>query len=103
MITLHDWIGKQKNLLTEFEQWWQENHGRSSVQFPASLDEGDWSNSLRSSVSGEKALLDYVGERADWVWSGASAQISPWVALSAAMPRTVGRPSNGRCTCGAIG
>jgi hypothetical protein len=42
MITLHDWIGKQKNLLTEFEQWWQENHGRSSVQFPASLDEGDW-------------------------------------------------------------
>jgi hypothetical protein len=42
MITLHDWIGKQKNLLTEFEQWWQENHRRSSVQFPASLDEGDW-------------------------------------------------------------
>ena len=42
MITLNDWIGEQKNLLTEFEQWWQESHGRSSVQFPASLDEGDW-------------------------------------------------------------
>ena len=42
-ITLHDWIGEKKNLLTEFEQWWQENHGRSSVQFPASLDEGDGS------------------------------------------------------------
>ena len=42
MITLHDWIAEQKNLLTEFEQWWQENNRRSSVQFPDSLDEGDW-------------------------------------------------------------
>ena len=42
MISLQDWIGEQKNLLTEFEQWWQESHGRSSVQFPASLDESDW-------------------------------------------------------------
>jgi hypothetical protein len=42
MTTLHDWIAEQKKLLTEFEQWWQENHRRSSVQFPASLDEGDW-------------------------------------------------------------
>jgi hypothetical protein len=42
MITLHDWIAEQKNLLTVFEQWWQENHTRSSVQFPASLDGGDW-------------------------------------------------------------
>ena len=42
MITLHDWIGEKRNLLTEFEHWWQENHSRSSVQFPASLDEGDW-------------------------------------------------------------
>ena len=42
MITLHDWVGDKKNLLTKFEQWWQENHRCSSVQFPASLDEGDW-------------------------------------------------------------
>jgi len=42
MITLQDWIAEQRNLLTEFEQWWRENHSRSSVQFPASLDEGDW-------------------------------------------------------------
>jgi len=38
MITLRDWIAEQKNLLTEFEQWWQENNRRSSVQFPDSLD-----------------------------------------------------------------
>jgi hypothetical protein len=42
MIALHDWVGDKKNLLTKFEQWWQENHRCSSVQFPASLDEGDW-------------------------------------------------------------
>jgi len=42
MITIHDWIGEQRNLLTEFEQWWQENHTHSSVQFPAALDEDDW-------------------------------------------------------------
>ena len=42
MITLQDWIAEQRNLLTEFEQLWRENHSRSSVQFPASLDEGDW-------------------------------------------------------------
>jgi hypothetical protein len=42
MITIHDWIGEQKDLLTEFEQWWEKNHTRSSVQFPAALDEGDW-------------------------------------------------------------
>jgi hypothetical protein len=58
MITLHDWIAEQKNLLTEFEQWWKESHRCSSVQFPASLDEGDWTNSLRSSVSSEEAPLE---------------------------------------------
>jgi len=42
MITLRDWIAEQKNLLTEFEQWWRENHRRSSVQFPVSLDEGEF-------------------------------------------------------------
>jgi hypothetical protein len=42
MITLHDWTDEKKKLLTEFEQWWLENHGRSSVQFPASMDEADW-------------------------------------------------------------
>jgi hypothetical protein len=42
MITLHDWSDQQRNLLTEFEQWWQEKHARSSVQFPALLDAGDW-------------------------------------------------------------
>jgi hypothetical protein len=29
MITLHDWIGEERNLLSEFEQSWQENDRRS--------------------------------------------------------------------------
>jgi hypothetical protein len=42
MMTIHDWVGEQRRLLSEFEQWWQENNQNSSVQFPLSLDRGDW-------------------------------------------------------------
>jgi hypothetical protein len=42
MMTLHDWIEEQRRLLTRFEQWWEEKHKVSSVQFPLSLDEADW-------------------------------------------------------------
>ena len=42
MVTMQDWVVEQKRLLTEFERWWQKNHEISSVQFPPSLDEGDW-------------------------------------------------------------
>jgi hypothetical protein len=37
-----DWIEEQRRLLTEFQEWWKENHKVSSVQFPLSLDEADW-------------------------------------------------------------
>ena len=62
MITIHDWIGEQRNLLIEFEQWWQENHTHSSVQFPASLDEGDWVEQFAFSVGSEKELHKSVRE-----------------------------------------
>jgi hypothetical protein len=42
MMTMPDWVGEQRRLLTEFEQWWHENQKISSVQFPLSLDERDW-------------------------------------------------------------
>jgi hypothetical protein len=42
MMTIHDWVGEQRRLLSEFKQWWQENNQNSSVQFPLSLDRGDW-------------------------------------------------------------
>jgi hypothetical protein len=42
MRPLHDWIEEQRRLLTEFQEWWKENHKVSSVQFPLSLDEADW-------------------------------------------------------------
>ena len=60
MITLHDWIGEKKNLLTEFEQWWQENHGRVRSSFQLRWTKVIGSNSLRSSVSSERAPLEEV-------------------------------------------
>jgi hypothetical protein len=42
MMTIHDWIEEQRRLLTRFEQWWEENHRVSSVQFPLSLNQADW-------------------------------------------------------------
>jgi hypothetical protein len=42
MMTMQDWVGEQRRLLAKFEEWWQENNKISSVQFPLSLDPGDW-------------------------------------------------------------
>lgn len=60
MITLHDWSDEQRNLLTEFEQWWQENHARSSVSFQLCWTQAIGLNSSRSSLTSKKAPLESV-------------------------------------------
>jgi hypothetical protein len=48
MMTMQDWVGEQRRLLAKFEEWWQENNKISSVQFPVSLDPGDWCEQFTS-------------------------------------------------------
>jgi hypothetical protein len=47
MMTIHDWIEEQRRLLTRFEQWWEENHRVSSVQFPLFAEPGGLGRAVR--------------------------------------------------------
>jgi hypothetical protein len=58
MMTIHDWIEEQRRLLTRFEQWWEENHKVSSVQFPLSLNEADWAARFTSFASSKRRARD---------------------------------------------